>query len=203
MLQRKLKILHATTKACCSQINKSFLKNEVNNWVVFRAHSIIQPSFLSSFKRFSSLLNKIPYLLSSSLPFSWLLICSVSMNSSVQDMPYKWNKVMCLSLSITFLRFNIAYIITPSLLGCMFLYYLNSSFCSYESESHPVVPDSLWPDGLYSPQNSPGQNTGVSSISLFQGIFPTQGSNPGLPHYRRILYQWATREALCSCGIIY
>ena len=28
--------------------------------------------------------------------------------------------------------------------------------------------------------NSPGQNTGVSSFSLLQGIFPTQGSNPGL-----------------------
>ena len=36
---------------------------------------------------------------------------------------------------------------------------------------------------------SPGQNTGVGSLSLPQGIFPTQGSNPGLPHCRRILYQ--------------
>ena len=40
---------------------------------------------------------------------------------------------------------------------------------------------------LYSPWNSPGQNTGVGSLSLLQGIFPTQGSNPGLPHCRRIL----------------
>ena len=37
--------------------------------------------------------------------------------------------------------------------------------------------------------NSPGENTWVSSLSLLQGIIPTQGSNPGLPHYRRILYQ--------------
>ena len=37
--------------------------------------------------------------------------------------------------------------------------------------------------------NSPGQNTGVSSLSFLQGIFPTQGSNPGLPHCRWILYQ--------------
>ena len=35
--------------------------------------------------------------------------------------------------------------------------------------------------------NSPGQNTGVNSLSLLQGIFPTQGSNPGLLHYRTIL----------------
>ena len=40
----------------------------------------------------------------------------------------------------------------------------------------------------YSPWNSPGQNTGVGSLSLLQGIFPTQGSNPGLPHCRQILY---------------
>ena len=43
--------------------------------------------------------------------------------------------------------------------------------------------------GLYSPRNSPGQNTGVGNLSLLQGIFPTQGSNPGLPHYRWFLYQ--------------
>ena len=42
---------------------------------------------------------------------------------------------------------------------------------------------------LYSPWNSPGQNTRVGSRTLLQGIFPTQGSNPGLPHCRRILYQ--------------
>ena len=52
-----------------------------------------------------------------------------------------------------------------------------------------MVSDSLWPHGLYSPWNSLDQNTGVSSLSLLQGIFPTQGSNPGLPHCGRILYQ--------------
>ena len=55
--------------------------------------------------------------------------------------------------------------------------------------SHSVVSDSLWPHGLYSPWNSPSQNTGVGSLSLLQGIFPTQGLNPGLPHCRQILYQ--------------
>ena len=38
------------------------------------------------------------------------------------------------------------------------------------------------PRTIYSPWNSLGQNTGVGSLSLLQGIFPTQGSNPGLPH---------------------
>ena len=45
------------------------------------------------------------------------------------------------------------------------------------------------PHGLYSPWNSPGQNTGVGSIALLQGNFPTFGLNPGLPHCRQILYQ--------------
>ena len=49
--------------------------------------------------------------------------------------------------------------------------------------------DSLWPHGLYSPWNSPGQNTGVGSCSFLQGIFPIQGLNPGLSHCRQILYQ--------------
>ena len=71
--------------------------------------------------------------------------------------------------------------------------------------------------GLYSPWNSPGQNTGVSSHSLLQGTFPTQGSNPGLPHCRRILYQLSHKGSprgnkpislylhiniyMCVCGV--
>ena len=47
--------------------------------------------------------------------------------------------------------------------------------------------DSLWPHGLYSPWNSPGQNTKVGSLSLLQRIFTIQGSNPGLLHCRQIL----------------
>ena len=57
------------------------------------------------------------------------------------------------------------------------------------SESRPIVSDSLRPHGLYNPWNSPGQNTGVGSLSLLQGIFPTQGLSPGLLHCRQILYQ--------------
>ena len=57
------------------------------------------------------------------------------------------------------------------------------------NESRSVVSDSLRPHGLYSPWNSPGQNTGEGSLSLLQGIFPPHGWNPGLPHCRRILSQ--------------
>ena len=43
------------------------------------------------------------------------------------------------------------------------------------SESRSLMSNSLQPHGLYSPRNSPGQNTEVGSLSLLQGIFPTQG----------------------------
>ena len=57
------------------------------------------------------------------------------------------------------------------------------------SESRSVVSHSCDPRGPYSAWNSPGQNTAVGSLSLLQRIFPTQESNPGLPHCRRIRYQ--------------
>ena len=66
---------------------------------------------------------------------------------------------------------------------------LNSVAWPHVSESRSVESDSLRPHGLYSPWNSPGQNTGVSSFSLLQVIFPTQRLNLGLPHCRQFLYQ--------------
>ena len=60
---------------------------------------------------------------------------------------------------------------------------------SGDSESRSVASDSSRPHGLYRPWNSPGQNTGVVSLSLLQGIFSTQRSNPGISRCRRILYQ--------------
>ena len=48
-----------------------------------------------------------------------------------------------------------------------------------KSESRSVMFNSLRPQGLYSPWNSPSQNTGVGNLSLLQGIFPDQGIEPG------------------------
>ena len=62
-------------------------------------------------------------------------------------------------------------------------------------KSHSVVSDSLWLHGLYSPWHSPGQNTGVGSLSLLQGIFPTQGLNPVSHIAGGFSTSWATREA--------
>ena len=43
--------------------------------------------------------------------------------------------------------------------------------------------------------DSPGKNTGVGCHALLQGIFPTQGSNPGLPRCRQILYSLSHQES--------
>ena len=48
------------------------------------------------------------------------------------------------------------------------------------------------------PRNSPGKNTGVGCHSLLQGIFLTQGSNPGLPHCRQIPYYMIHQGSPCS-----
>ena len=71
----------------------------------------------------------------------------------------------------------------------------NYNLASEGCESHSVVSNSLQLHGLYSLWNSPGQNTGVGSYYLLQGIFPTQRSNPGLPHCGWILYQLSHKEA--------
>ena len=74
-----------------------------------------------------------------------------------------------------------------------------------KSETYSDVSTCLQPHGLYSPWNSPGQNNGLGSLSLLQGIFPTQGSNPGFPHCGRILYQLSLSFVIwgcvCSCFI--
>ena len=82
----------------------------------------------------------------------------------------------------------------------------NFSITLLACESCSVMSNSLWSHGLYSPWNSPGQNTGVSSLSLLQRIFPTQGLNPGLPHCRQILYQLSHKGSIweeCTCAVVW
>ena len=49
------------------------------------------------------------------------------------------------------------------------------------------------------PWKSPGQNTGVGSLSLLQGIFLTQELNRGLLHCRQILNQLSYQGSLALC----
>ena len=65
----------------------------------------------------------------------------------------------------------------------------NSPWCSeMTSIGRKSRPHGLQPTRLRCPWDSPGKNPGVGGHSLFQGIFPTQGSNQGLLHCRQILY---------------
>ena len=86
---------------------------------------------------------------------------------------------------------------TKKLVGilCMCAYLHFKYACIFsKSESCSGVSHSLRPHGPYSPWNSPGQNTGVGSLSFLQGIFSTQGSNPGLIHVEE-----APGEGFCFC----
>ena len=68
---------------------------------------------------------------------------------------------------------------------------LGSCSCSATSDSLQAY--GLWPARILCPWNSPGKNIGVGCCFLLQVIFPTQGSNPGLPHCRQILYHLSHR----------
>ena len=79
-----------------------------------------------------------------------------------------------------------------------------SKWVTWKSEnanvSHSDISDSLqlhglWPSRLLYPWNSPGKNARVGCHSLLQGIFPTQGLNPGLLHCRQILYHLNYQES--------
>ena len=86
-------------------------------------------------------------------------------------------------------RLNVCVVLTSQMVG-------NQEDPVPSSECRSVMSDSVRPRGLYSPWNSPGQNTGVGSLSLLQGIFPTQGSNQGLLHCGRFLYQLSFQGSL-------
>ena len=79
------------------------------------------------------------------------------------------------------------------------------------SVSRSIVPNSLWPHGLQPtrllcPWDFPSKDIGLGCHFLLQGIFPNQGSNSGLLHYRQILYQLkSTRknESIKECIYVY
>jgi len=77
------------------------------------------------------------------------------------------------------------------------------------SRSCPTLcdPKDWSPPGSSVHGDSPGKNTRVGCHALLQGIFPTQGSNPGLPYCRRILYhlnhQGSPHDSVCMLYIVY
>ena len=114
-------------------------------------------------------------------PWSWTLLHSFSLIfSSFTRTHFDKPQVRTVCISLPFFT------------HCV-LFLLNLSFSFRFSKKVKVKVAQLYPTlrhhRLYSSWNSPGQNTGVGSLSLLQGIFPTKGSNPGLPYCMQILYQ--------------
>ena len=95
-------------------------------------------------------------------------------------------------------RFSLTALVVLTPLSLLFWPFRLSCCCCcliISDISDSLQPHGLQPTRLLRPWDSPGQNTGVGCHFLLQGIFPTQGSHPGLLHGRWILYHWATREA--------
>ena len=136
-------------------------------------------------------------------PFSYWLFKKVVLfpefSSSLDFMHYRFPSCSLLYMYLT---------LSSATCFCISAYFFFSfqSFLLLWSESCSVLSDCLQTHGLYSPWNSPGQNTVVGSCSLLQRIFPTQGSNPCLPHSKWILYQLSHKGSpfmLLSNGNIY
>ena len=95
---------------------------------------------------------------------------------------------------------TLSYII--SIFGVIVFFLLQINYCrKWKSLSHVLLFVTPWTIQSW---NSPGQNTGAGSLSLLQGIFPTQGSNPSLPHCRQMLYHLSHQGShsiiyICVC----
>ena len=114
-----------------------------------------------------------------------------------------YNKLMVVPLSIHFifeelcssLRISAPFLLSlqgPSL--SLSEWWTKGYSCEKWSENLSVMSYSLWPRGLEPASllclwNSSDKHTGVGNCSRLQGIFPTEGLNPGLLHWRQILYQ--------------
>ena len=102
--------------------------------------------------------------------------------SIASDISHKFD-MPCLCLTFhfkIFKNYNCDYLST---LWKLWVHYVS---CSVMSDS--LAPHWLYLGRFHCPWNSPGKNIGVGSHSLLYKIFLTQGSNPGLPHCRQILY---------------
>ena len=72
---------------------------------------------------------------------------------------------------------------------------LSNSFWSRLVVSESLQPHGLLPTRLLCPLNFPGKSIGVGRHFLLQGIFPSQGSNPGHLHSRQTLYCLSHQES--------
>ena len=67
--------------------------------------------------------------------------------------------------------------------------------CVLVAQSCLTLCDPMDPPGFSVDEHSPGKYTEVGCHALFQGIFPTEGLNPGLLHHRQIIYHLSYQES--------
>ena len=107
---------------------------------------------------------------------------------------HQMTQVCCYCCSVTKLCLILCDPMDCSTPGSSVLYYLPEvKWKSLSCVQLFAIP--LQSHGLYRPWNSLGQNTGVGSLALLQGMFPTQGLNAGFPHCRRILYHMSHKRS--------
>ena len=168
-------------------------------------------SFLHSV--FISLLSHLLQIVSLSSP-DWTVWKILSIHSINQFVKKKKKKKKSCLLSTCPVSGNTSHRVYYQWIRTRFPLSQDLELSFYESESHWVMSDFLWHHGLYmlqamgsqrvgqdwvtewnwtyglyGPWKSPGQNTGVGSLSLLQQIFLTQGLNQDLLHCRQTLYQ--------------
>ena len=116
---------------------------------------------------------------------------------------YEWHSLVCtfLCLACSLSIITLKFIHVDLSINRLFVFTLNNIPLQSEVKWKSVLSDSLWPQGLYSPWNSPGQNTGVGSHSL-----PRESSQPRdqtqVSHTAgRFFTSWAIREAQSGLGM--
>ena len=109
-------------------------------------------------------------------------------------MQYIFVNIFFYSIGCLFLLLVVFFAVqNPFCLVLIYFCFFCLCFLVKVSQSYPTLCDPM----DCSPRNSAGQNTGVGSCSFLQGIFPTQGSNPGLPLRRWILYLLRDQGSPC------
>ena len=121
---------------------------------------------------------------------------------NIEEQLHVWALGSILALNSGSVSGSFFFVSLGKLLNCSEPQFLLHVIATYKSESCSVTSDSLRPYGLYSPWNSLGQNIGVDSLSLLRGIFPTQGSNPGLPYCKRSFLPAESQGKSKNTGVV-
>ena len=122
---------------------------------------------------------------------------------------YSWQYCSLLYVC-AYMCVSVCYVVCVHLYESMCVWYMHVCVCvcvvvvmcllCLVTQLRPTLgnPMDCSPPGSSVHGESPGKDTGVSCHALLQEVFPTQGSNPGLPHCRQILYHLNHQRSPCN-----